>query len=130
MGGIEKTIEANKATLLPKTATIFKCLYDLDILDEEVILEWAKKVSKKYVNKELAEQIHKKAEPFITWIKEAEEESSEEEEDDVELTFDERAKISTIKEEKDEPVEKEESKNNVKNEAEDEDEDDIDIDDI
>jgi len=43
-------------------------------------------VSKKYVSKELAKEIHAKAEPFVKWLKEAEEESggSEEEEDDDE----------------------------------------------
>ena len=59
-----------------------------------MILEWGKKVSKKYISKELSEQIHKRAEPFLIWLKEAEEESEE----DVQLEFDERAKISTIKE--------------------------------
>ncbi len=98
LGGIEKTIETHRESLLPKVAVIFKTLYDEDILDEEVILEWGKKVSKKYISKELSEQVHKKAEPFLKWLKEAEEESSEEDEDDVELEFDERAKISTIKE--------------------------------
>ena len=77
---------------------ILKMFYDEDILDEKVLLEWAKKVSKKYVSKELSEQIHKKAEPFITWLKDAEEESEEDSDEDVELEFDERAKISTIKE--------------------------------
>lgn len=43
-------------------------------------------MSKKYVSKELAKEIHAKAEPFVKWLKEAEEESegSEEEEDDDE----------------------------------------------
>lgn len=44
------------------------------------------KVSKKYVSKELAKEIHAKAAPFVKWLKEAEEESEgseeEEEEDD------------------------------------------------
>ena len=35
-------------------------------------------VSKKYVSKDLSEQIHKKAEPFLTWLKDAEEESESE----------------------------------------------------
>ena len=53
-------------------------------------------VSKKYVSKELSEQIHKKADPFIKWLKEAEEETSEDDEDEVELEFDDRAKISAL----------------------------------
>jgi len=48
-------------------------------------------VSKKYVSKELAKEIHAKAAPFVKWLKEAEVESgaSEEEEDDenVEVTL-------------------------------------------
>lgn len=60
--------------------------YDADILEEKVLLEWAGKVSKKYVSRELSQEIHAKAEPFIKWLKEAEEEddsdSEEEEEDD------------------------------------------------
>ena len=47
LGGIEKTIETYKDVLLPKTGHIFKAFYDEDILDEEVILEWGKKV--KYI---------------------------------------------------------------------------------
>lgn len=43
-------------------------------------------MSKKYVSKELAKEIHARASPFIRWLKEAEEESEgsevEEEEDD------------------------------------------------
>ena len=31
--------------------------YDEDVLDEEILLEWGKKVSKKYVSKELSEQV-------------------------------------------------------------------------
>ncbi len=45
------------------------------------------KVSKKYVSKELAKEIHAKAAPFVKWLKEAEEESegSEEEEEGCKL---------------------------------------------
>lgn len=46
------------------------------------------KVSKKYVSKELAKEIHVKAAPFVKWLKEAEEESegSEEEDENVEVS--------------------------------------------
>ena len=66
-------------------------------MDEEVILEWGKKVSKKYVSKELSEKIHEKLKPFLTWLKEAEEEESDES-DDVELEFNERVQASGLKE--------------------------------
>jgi len=89
LGGIEKLIEMKRDALLPKVAVIFKTLYDEDILDEEVIIEWAKKVSKKYVAKDLAEKIHKNAAPFVTWLQEAEEES-ESDDSDVEVNFNDR----------------------------------------
>ena len=139
MGGIEKTIESHKETLLPKVAHILKAFYDEDILDEEVIFEWGKKPSKKYVSKEFSAQIHKKAEAFLTWLKEAEEESEDEDEDsEVELEFDDRAKISTIKE-KVEPDQNGKSKESTPasqlsskadEDADEEAEDDLDIDDI
>lgn len=65
-------------------------LYDADILEEKVLLEWGVKVSKKYVSRELSQEIHAKAEPFITWLREAEEEeesSEDEEEDDLEVSY-------------------------------------------
>jgi len=90
LGGIEKLIEMKRDALLPKVAVIFKTLYDEDILDEEVIIEWHKKVSKKYVPKELAEKIHKNAAPFVTWLQEADEES--ESDSDTEIDFNDRVR--------------------------------------
>lgn len=78
--------------LLPKSAHILKAMYDNDLVEEEIILNWAEKVSKKYVSKETASQIHEKAAPFVKWLKEAEEEeSSDEEEDDVEIEYNTKA---------------------------------------
>lgn len=128
MGGIEKTVETREAALLVRVPHIFKDLFEEDILDEEVILEWAKKVSKKYVSKEMATKIHEKAAPFITWLKEAEEESEDSSEDDLELEFDERAKISKLKETSAEP-EKKAAAQEQQEDGEDG-EDDVDIDDI
>jgi len=108
LGGIEQVIQLHKDQLLPKVALIFKAMYDLDILDEEVLLEWNSKVSKKYVSKELSTEIHAKAAPFMKWLQEAEEEESSEEEDDdendddVEIEYDDRARISSLKEQKQE----------------------------
>jgi len=61
--------------------------YDADILEEKAFDEWSSKVSKKYVSKDLSQEIHDRASPFLTWLKVAEEEESEseEEDDDVEV---------------------------------------------
>ncbi|XP_056621120.1 eukaryotic translation initiation factor 5 [Triplophysa dalaica] len=93
LGGFECLVKLHQSQLLPRVSIILKALYDADLLEEDVILAWAEKVSKKYVSKELAKEIHAKAEPFVKWLKEAEEESegSEEEdegdEDNVEVVY-------------------------------------------
>lgn len=99
--------------LMPKVARLLQELYQCDFLEEEVLLEWVAKVSKKYVSKEICTKIHEKAQPFITWLKEAEEESSDDNEDEahVEVVY------ATEKEEK-----KEKEKASANNE------DDFDID--
>uniref|UniRef100_A0A1B6MII3 Eukaryotic translation initiation factor 5 n=1 Tax=Graphocephala atropunctata TaxID=36148 RepID=A0A1B6MII3_9HEMI len=102
LGGVEQVISLHKDSLLPKVPAIFKIMYDMDILEEKVLLDWGSKVSKKYVSKELSQEIHSKAEPFLTWLKvaEEEEESSEDEEDDLEIEYDDRAKATPLKETK------------------------------
>jgi len=84
--------------LMPKAATILKAFYDQDLVEEEIILEWGAKVSKKYVKKEISDKIHQKAKPFLDWLKEAEEESDEED-DDVEIVYTNRTEEAILKEE-------------------------------
>merc|ERR1712168_251705 len=76
LGGLEKTIEVHQTVLMNKVPHILKSFYEEDIIEEEVLFEWAKKVSKK-----TAAKIHEKAQPFIKWLKEAESESESEDED-------------------------------------------------
>ena len=87
MGGFEKLVgDVFHDKLFNNSMRILKQFYDEDILDEETILEWSQKESKKYVTKDMSRKIHEKVAPFIKWLKEAEEEedSSEEEEEDDE----------------------------------------------
>ncbi|XP_065211426.1 eukaryotic translation initiation factor 5-like [Planococcus citri] len=122
LGGIEQVINLHKETLLPKTSPILKLFYDADILEEKVLLDWASKVRKKYVSAEVGQKIHKAAEPFIKWLKEAEEEeeSDEDSEDDVEIEYNDRPNATTLK------AQPAISKNNAS--KADDSEDDVDID--
>lgn len=100
LGGLEQLIgNVHHDKLIPKVAHILKLLYDLDVLEEEVLIEWGSKISKKYVDKVVAKEIHDKAQPFIKWLQEAESESSEDDEDgsDIEITYDERAPVGVLK---------------------------------
>lgn len=99
---------------MAKVAHILKKLYDKDILEEKSLISWGDKAYKKTVGKELAEEIHTKAAPFIKWLKEAEEEESEsdedqddDEDDEVEVDFNDRVIGTQIILEKEPPKQKE-----------------------
>lgn len=47
MGGLEKIIEMHSSVLMNKVPVLLKLFYDLDILTEATIIEWADKV---YIN--------------------------------------------------------------------------------
>lgn len=143
LGGFEKMVELHQSKLLPKVAHIVKDLYDLDIVDEEILIEWGSRVGKRYVSKELSAMIHKKAEQVIIWLKEADEETSDEESDDdeeVEIEYDDRAsslksenKFTKVEEgsgDADEEKPSAAGSNGKVDDDDDDEEDDFDIDDI
>ena len=83
LGGLERLIGLlHPAELMAKTPLILKAFYDADLLEEEIILSWGEKVSKKYVDKKVGKEIHAKAEPFLKWLQEAEEEESSEDDEE------------------------------------------------
>lgn len=96
LNGVEQVIALHKDTLLTKVPAILKLFYDADILEEKVLFEWAEKTSKKYVTKEFSAEIRTRAEPFIRWLREAEEEESDSEEsdDDLEIEYNDRARVT------------------------------------
>jgi len=103
--GFELTVKEFRNQLVPRVPHILKLFYDSDILDEKVLLEWGSKVQKKSVGKEVAQEIYDKSQPFIKWLKEAEEEESDsdEEEEDIEVVYDDRLRSDKIIELKDQP---------------------------
>jgi hypothetical protein len=85
MGAFEQLVgERLHEKLFAKSTLILKQLYDEDILDEETILEWSHKESKKYVAKAMSRQIHEKVGPLVKWLREAEVESAESSSEDGE----------------------------------------------
>ncbi|KAG5198395.1 hypothetical protein JEQ12_008085 [Ovis aries] len=98
--GLECVVAMHQSQLISKIPHILKEMYDADLLEEEVIISWSEKTSKKYVSKELAKEIRVKAEPFIKWLKEAEEESSGGEDDDedenIEVVYSKTASVPKV----------------------------------
>lgn len=100
--GIELTISSMKDQLLPKVTMILNVFYELEIIVEEVFLEWYNKGQKR-INKldEVSSEIIEKATPFIKWLNEASEESDEEDEEALGVDFDDRLVGDAIKVEQD-----------------------------
>jgi hypothetical protein len=75
--------ERFEEALLKKAPHVLKAFYDLDLLEEEAIVHWSEKKSKTN-NREVSKKVKKAAEPFITWLKEADEDDSEGDDEDDE----------------------------------------------
>lgn len=101
IGGIEQIVAMHRDLLMAKVPGILKFFYDLDILTEPVIIDWADRTSKKYVSKEVSQEIHKMAEPFVKWLQEADTEESDsggsDSDDGLEIEYNDRAKVGTEK---------------------------------
>ncbi|RKP26605.1 eukaryotic translation initiation factor 5 [Syncephalis pseudoplumigaleata] len=78
LGGIERVVGVKHPELIPKIPAVLKVLYDEDLLDEAVVLRWGAKSSRRYVDRSVSKKVRAAAEPFLVWLKEAEEESDEE----------------------------------------------------
>lgn len=48
IGGLEQVIALHRDTLMAKVSVLLKVFYDLDILGEPAIMEWAERVSYVY----------------------------------------------------------------------------------
>ncbi|KAL1882781.1 hypothetical protein VTK73DRAFT_906 [Phialemonium thermophilum] len=82
LGGTERLIASmleKHPDFYDKVVKILQLYYHHDLISEEVVTKWGSRPSKKYVESSVNKKIRKAAEPFLTWLAEAEEEESEEE---------------------------------------------------
>ncbi|CAH2090606.1 unnamed protein product [Euphydryas editha] len=89
-------LAATSPALLPRVPAVLKLLYDLDIVEEKTVLEWASKPSRKFAPKEVVADVLRRAQPFLDWLQQADEEDDSSEED-IEIEYDDRAKATPIK---------------------------------
>ena len=68
--------------MLDKVVKILQLYYVADLVSEEVVTKWGSKASKKYVDLSTSKKVRKAAEPFLTWLAEAEEEESDEDDEE------------------------------------------------
>ncbi|KAJ3927684.1 MAG: domain found in IF2B/IF5-domain-containing protein [Lentinula lateritia] len=80
LGGVERLVGLSHPDLLPAVPKILMALYQLDLLEEEVVTQWGTHVSKKYTDKETSKRVRKASEPFLKWLKEADDDSDDDEE--------------------------------------------------
>lgn len=65
LGGIERHAGLAHPELIPAIPKILMALYQIDVLDEEVVTQWGTHVSKKYVDKDTSKKVRKASEPFL-----------------------------------------------------------------
>ncbi|KAG6919189.1 hypothetical protein DXG01_008487 [Tephrocybe rancida] len=79
LGGLERFVGIIHQDLVPVVPKILMALYQIDILDEELVTQWGTHVSKKYVDRETSKRVRKASEPFLKWLEEADDDEDDEE---------------------------------------------------
>jgi translation initiation factor 5 len=82
LGGTERLLAQLGKDHYSKIVQVLQLYYHHDLVAEDVVTKWGSKASKKYVDLSVSKKIRKAAEPFLTWLAEAEAESDEDDEDD------------------------------------------------
>lgn len=83
LGGVERLAGVQVPSLIPTgVPKLLMALYQIDVLDEALVQDWATKVSKKYVDKETSKKVRKSAKPFVDWLEQADDSDDDDEDDD------------------------------------------------
>ncbi|CAG7554319.1 unnamed protein product [Fusarium equiseti] len=83
LGGTERlvgSLAADQPEMFQSIVKILQLYYHHDLVSEEVVTKWGSKASKKYTDISTSKKVRKAAEPFLTWLAEADSEESSDEE--------------------------------------------------
>lgn len=80
LGGTEKFLAELGKEHYDKIVKILQLYYHFDLASEDFLKKWGAKSSKRYVDGSTSKKIRKAAEPFMTWLEEAESEEDSDEE--------------------------------------------------
>jgi translation initiation factor 5 len=78
LGGVERLIGLQYPEKIVDVPKVLFKLYDNDLVNEEVMMKWGSRASKKYVDKETSKKVRKAAKPFLDWLEQADSESDSE----------------------------------------------------
>jgi len=80
LGYFEEFFGEKHPTLMKQLNDVLMGAYDLELIEEETFFNWGAKKSK-YSPPEIFDKVLKQAQPFITWLKEADEDDSDDEDE-------------------------------------------------
>jgi len=80
---VEEQVGVVSPRLLARTPVILQALYEADVLEEQIILDWYESPpeSSWLVNKDVAVAVRNKALPLVNWLREAEEEDDDDDDE-------------------------------------------------
>ena len=82
LGGVERFVGKEHPKLIAQVPAILLAFYQEDLISEPACKNWGSKASKKYVDLATSKKVRKSAEPFLTWLDDAEEEDEDEDDDE------------------------------------------------
>ncbi|KAJ4264775.1 eukaryotic translation initiation factor 5 [Fusarium torreyae] len=83
LGGTERlvgSLAGEHPDMFQSIVKILQLYYHYDLISEDVVTKWGSKASKKYTDISTSKKVRKAAEPFLTWLAEADSEESSDEE--------------------------------------------------
>jgi len=75
LGGLERFIGTRgkeNPKIYDETSKVLILIYNVDLVDEDVVKKWGSRASKKYIDLATSKKVRKSADVFLTWLNEAE----------------------------------------------------------